>query len=89
MLKSFSNLENRRRCLCTLPPASSHWQAPVDQLLFNDLPSANFLVLVDGSSSVIVHSHVGQVGVDFLQLLGVREPRGFGSGLEGVVEIGH
>jgi len=38
---------------------------------------------------VIVHSHVGQVLVDLLQLLGMRELLGFGPGLESLVEVGH
>lgn len=82
-------LDDRGSCLCTLPSAACHRQTSVDQLLFNDLPPANFFVLVDGGSSVIVHSHVGQVDVDLLQLLGVRKLRGFGFNLERVVEVGH
>jgi hypothetical protein len=83
-----SNLDDRGRCLCTLIPAARHRQASVDQLLFDHLPPANLLVFVDGCSSAIMHSHVGQI-VGHLQLIGTRESLGFGFGPKGLPEVGH
>lgn len=66
-----SFLKHRAGGLCILVPAASDRQISSKKLVLDELPSADFLVFVDGSPSRRVYHHVGNFEVQLLQLLGV------------------
>ena len=73
--------------LCMLISAAGDGQTLVDKLLFDDLPSADLSILVNGSLSHRVDGNVGYVNIELVHTPLVCELLGLGLDLECKVKV--